>query len=57
MAKSSKSRNSEFLAERRKAIIELAKRRRQKNLMRAAVNRAAKVTGRVSLASAPPPQN
>ena len=61
MAKSSKSPKPEFLAERRRNIVELAKRRRQKILARAqgtALGRATKAGPGISLqASSPPPQN
>jgi hypothetical protein len=57
MAKSSKSPSPEFMEKRRKAIVELAKRRRQKGALRAAgvsLERG-KLGGRLSFASAPPP--
>ena len=60
MAQPSKSRNPEFLANRRKAIAELARRRRQKELLRApglSLKGGAKVAGRISLAIGPPPHS
>jgi hypothetical protein len=59
MAKPSKSQNPEFLEKRRKAIVELAKRRRQLDLLRAAgisTDRKTKVSGPVTFAGSPPPQ-
>jgi hypothetical protein len=61
MTKSSKSPKPEFLAERRRNIVELAKRRRQKILARAqgrVLGRTSKAGPGISLqASPPPPQN
>jgi len=60
MAKSSKSPNPEFLENRRKAIAELAKRRRQQEMLRAtgiSLQQRAKLGGRISFGSAPPPQS
>lgn len=59
MAKTTKSPTPEFLENRRKAIMELAKKRRKETLIRTAgVTSEAndsKVTPRYSLSSAPPP--
>lgn len=60
MAKSSKSPNPEFMEQRRKAIAEVAKRRRQRERLRAtgiSMEQRNKLAGRISFASAPPPQN
>lgn len=60
MAKSSKSQNPEFLEKRRRAIVELAKRRRQGRQVTsstASLDRNAKVMGPVAFAVRPQPQN
>ena len=61
MAKSSKSPSPDFMEKRRKAIVELAKRRRQQEALRAtgiSLERRPKLDGgRLSFASAPPPQS
>jgi hypothetical protein len=62
MAKSSKSQNPEFLENRRRAIVELAKRRGQRRPM-ASINasqvakKVAKVIPPVAFAVRPQPQN
>jgi hypothetical protein len=57
MAKPSKPESPEFMARRRSAIVELARKRRQKELVRAAgpMNRNAKP--RVLLAGSAAPQS
>jgi hypothetical protein len=60
MAKSSKSQNPEFMEQRRKAIAELAKRRRKVEGLRAtgiSLERRDKLGPRIAFASAPPPQS
>lgn len=61
MAKSSKSPSPEFMEKRRKAIAEMAKRRRQQELLRAtgiSLEQRPKLgEGRISFASPPPPQS
>jgi hypothetical protein len=63
MAKSSKSQNPEFLEKRRRAIVELAKRRRKTPSSAAPLGasqpgpHAAKVIGPVAYAVRPQPQN
>jgi hypothetical protein len=64
MAKSSKSQNPEFLEKRRRAIVELAKRRRQAPPLTSgavppldASRKVAKVIGPVAYAVRPQPQN
>lgn len=61
MAKpNNKSSNREFLAKRRKAIVEMAKRRRQEQMLRVSgINvtdgSAKKVSAPIALPGAPPP--
>jgi hypothetical protein len=58
MAKPSKPESPEFMARRRRAIVELARKRRQKELVRAAtaaMNRSAKL--RVLLPGSAAPQS
>lgn len=58
MAKPSKPESPEFMAQRRRAIVELARKRRQKELFRAAsgsMNRSAKL--RVLVAGSAAPQS
>ena len=59
MAKSSKSPTPEFLENRRKAIMELANKRRKETLIRTSGvtsdGNDNKITPRYSLSSAPPP--
>ncbi len=60
MAKPIKSQNPEFLEKRRRAIVELAKRRRQVTSSAARLDpsrKVAKVIGPVSFAVRPQPQN
>ncbi|MGH9318857.1 MAG: hypothetical protein ACRD21_03650 [Vicinamibacteria bacterium] len=63
MAKPSKSQNPEFLANRRKAIADRARERRQqgnRETLGASSNsseRGPKVAGPVNFAATPPPQN
>jgi len=63
MAKSSKSQNPEFLEKRRRAIIEMAKRRGQGRRLTASAsnvearNKVAKAMAPVAFAVRPQPQN
>ena len=62
MAKPSKSSSQEFLAQRRKAIAEMANKRRQQQLVRGSgisvADTGAKATAPISLrGAAPPTQN
>jgi hypothetical protein len=57
MAKPSKPESPEFMAQRRRAIVELARKRRQKELVRAASGPMSRSKLRVVLAGSATPQS